>query len=315
MDEKIVILESDITQYEDTLKNNKDIFFEEWSSIGKKYAEIFYDLELLEKNDIFKHSTINAILIQQIIDYITPIIDKIPETAIEHKLQKDTIAYQIKKKIKTTKQDITTASPYIKTITPDVKPVTPAKPDKSHVKPDKEITKQSKGKVKTHKDVQDKVKEKLIDVQIRIDKNVNCLFNNNLVQVPKYATINVIGFHINKNLYKIIKHVNNYISDKKPSELDLIISGNISLYNILSDAIYNFGLNVDSETKSIYFYNHVNINEILQSVTNIIKSANDFYKSNTILLNSIIFEFNARNKFNKHIISSPSYKDNKAVIL
>lgn len=58
-------------------KNKKEIFFDEWKG-SKKNIEAFYEMEKYEEENKFIESSIDSILIRQLMSYIIPIIEFIP---------------------------------------------------------------------------------------------------------------------------------------------------------------------------------------------------------------------------------------------
>jgi hypothetical protein len=80
--EQITIFDTEHTQSdieEIETKNDKEIFIHELNEHGVKNAELFYDLTVHNNERVFIDSTIDVILFQQIIKYITPIIKYIPQ--------------------------------------------------------------------------------------------------------------------------------------------------------------------------------------------------------------------------------------------
>lgn len=77
MTDKIIIFNTESVDDSTDSKDDKELFYEEWG--GDKYtADTFYQMIKYENDNTFTNSTINTVLIRQIIDYITPIIEFIP---------------------------------------------------------------------------------------------------------------------------------------------------------------------------------------------------------------------------------------------
>jgi hypothetical protein len=79
--EQIVIFNTEPTQSDIAdigIKNEKEIFIHELKQHGVKNAELFYDMVTYDNEHIFIDSTIDVVLFQQLVTYITPIIKDIP---------------------------------------------------------------------------------------------------------------------------------------------------------------------------------------------------------------------------------------------
>lgn len=94
MIDKILIFNTDINIPDTTSKNDRDIFYEQFDkNIPKVFVESFYQLEQYDKFAIDIKSTIDTIILQQVLAYTIPIIDSIPDVH-------DIIWYKPKEKLR-----------------------------------------------------------------------------------------------------------------------------------------------------------------------------------------------------------------------
>jgi hypothetical protein len=85
MIDKIIIFNTESLEGDyNANKGDKERFYEEWNG-SKHTADTFYQMIKYENDNTFTDSTINTVLIRQLIEYITPIIEFIP---IEEKVEK-----------------------------------------------------------------------------------------------------------------------------------------------------------------------------------------------------------------------------------
>jgi hypothetical protein len=100
MIDKILIFNTDVKIPDTTNKNDRDIFYEQFSGkLPTAIMESFYRLNQYDKFTINVESTIDTIILQQVLPYTIPIIEYIPES-------EDLIDYKPKAKFE---------SPYIQT--------------------------------------------------------------------------------------------------------------------------------------------------------------------------------------------------------
>lgn len=238
------------------LKTEKNLFYESWISdskqkdpdkITKKELEGFYEMEKYDQDTKFMESTIDVILLQQILSYVIPIIDKLP-------------------------------------------PNIHSKPNSKRV----QISNERKASVQLKQTIkkEQRIKSSLIKKYITLKPTTNtiCLYNNNEISIPAASTVQVIGIRLNKN---INSYQHNYIYNyliNSPNELDnesnfekleLIISGKVQLYNFLSNEFFKFGemLHTTNKHDIIFEKHNSSITGMLRFVTNIIKSANEYYNN------------------------------------
>jgi hypothetical protein len=107
MTDKIIIFNTTLEDDSADIKDDKELFYEEWG--GSRYtADTFYQMIKYENDNSFTNSTINTVLIRQIIDYITPIIEFIPlEEKVERVVYKNIRPKKADIKISTVKKKIT----------------------------------------------------------------------------------------------------------------------------------------------------------------------------------------------------------------
>lgn len=94
MIDKILIFNTDINIPDTASKNDRDIFYEQFDkNIPKVFVESFYQLEQYDKFTIDIKSTIDTVILQQVLVYTIPIIDSLPDVH-------DIIWYKPKGKLK-----------------------------------------------------------------------------------------------------------------------------------------------------------------------------------------------------------------------
>lgn len=75
-------------------KNEKEIFYDELKKNNIKHSKSFYEMYMYDINHKFTTSTIDTILFQQILPYVTPIIEYIPSSIIKPKDEKPKFVYK-----------------------------------------------------------------------------------------------------------------------------------------------------------------------------------------------------------------------------
>lgn len=88
MSNNIIIFDTEsIIHDESALKNEKELFYENIKKNSKliEHAEGFYFMDKYNESHVFSDSSIESILIKQLLNYVTPILEEIPSLNIERK--------------------------------------------------------------------------------------------------------------------------------------------------------------------------------------------------------------------------------------
>ena len=249
MGDKILVFNTDdlIVNTPDS-KTEKELFYNEWGSTDPKTLEIFFEMDKFEKDNTFISSTIDVILLQQILPFVTPIIKEIPASLVSQKLKGFMKKNKYGEKGKYVKKQASIVKINDKTIL---------------LKPDHSLRCIFNGTI-----INVPKYSNIVVIGFKINNRIN----------------KKLSYYLHTYLYNRFSQPDGY---RTSSIVDLFLSGSFSNYNFITGEHNKFAtiLRPGLLKNCVEFddprIKNIEVRTILNAVINMIQSANLFYDTNT----------------------------------